>query len=207
LTEAINISTMCNVFESFSDPVQAWQNFQIDYYQASDEPSDNCLDISYEDYITELQNTSTADTAARAWTWQYCNEFGYLQTGDGTNQPFSPMISLEFFLQQCQDAFGVPIVPNTNWTNTYYGGRDIGYSSSNTVFPNGSVDPWHALGVRMASASLGNTAVLINGTAHCADLYAPRPTDLPGLTAVRQMEVDSIAQWLSAASTDAVSSS
>ena len=40
---------------------------------------------------------------------------------------------------------GVFISENVAQTNRYYGGRSI--PITNVVFPNGAIDPWHAMGV------------------------------------------------------------
>lgn len=76
----------------------------------------------------------------RSWTYQTCTEFGYYQTGSSSAQPFSPLISLQSFLQTCADMFGIPnMTPNIEWTNEYYG--STGIQTTNTVFTSGSVDP------------------------------------------------------------------
>jgi len=109
------------------------------------------------------------------------------------DQPFSKLITLEFFENTCRDAFQFEYVPNVNWTNNYYGSTNI--RGTRIVFPNGSVDPWHNLGVLKAPNGL-ETPIFINGTAHCADLYPPRSSDVPGLTQARQIEVEHITAWL-----------
>jgi hypothetical protein len=69
--------------------------------------------------------------------------------------------------------------------------------STNTVYANGDVDPWHVLGNYQSypAAALSDT-VLIHGTAHCADLYPPRAQDLPELTKARAIQDALLAQWL-----------
>ena len=63
---------------------------------------------------------------------------------------FGDLIPVSWYEQQCVDIFGPQfnastIATNVAWTNTYYGGKDV--EGSNIVFPNGSIDPWHALGI------------------------------------------------------------
>lgn len=185
-----NVVTMCNlILNSSSDPVTALSDVVLSINAFNGE---NCTQVSYETMIKELSITLPIDTAGRAWTWQTCTEYGYFQTGESPNQPFSSLITLQFFENICRDAFGFPFLPNTNWTNTYFGGTAI--KSTKIVFPNGSVDPWHNLGVLQATSPV--QTIFINGTAHCADLYPPTPNDLPGLTEARQVEVQSISRWL-----------
>lgn len=45
-------------------------------------------------------------------------------------------------------------------TNAIYGGKDL--KVTRVVFPNGSIDPWHALGIT-ADLSPDATAIFING--------------------------------------------
>ena len=80
-------------------------------------------------------------------------------------------------------------------TNAYYGGREV--KATNIVFPNGSIDPWHALGI---TKDIGPTlrAVFIEGTAHCANMYPARAADLPTLTKARDDITNSIGTWLNA---------
>jgi hypothetical protein len=95
---------------------------------------------------------------------QTCVEFAYFQTSDAGDQPFGDGFPLPFFEQQCVDGFGLPPVPNTNWTNNYYGGKNI--QGTRIVYPNGSIDPWHALGI-VANTTVPETeAIYISGTAH-----------------------------------------
>ncbi len=55
------------------------------------------------------------------------------------------------------------------WTLSNYGG--YGLAGSNIVLPNGSIDPWHFLGV-LSDLSPTVQAVFITGTAHCAGQFA-----------------------------------
>ena len=81
-------------------------------------------------------------------------------------------------------------------TNAYYGGKDIPKNVTNIVFPNGSIDPWHALGIT-ESISDSLVALFIKGTAHCANMYPPRDTDLPELNVARELISQLISLWLS----------
>lgn len=71
-----------------------------------------------------------------------------------------------------------------------YGGRNV-----NIVFPNGSINPWHAFSV---VEDVGPTvkAVYIDGTAHCANMYPPRDSDPPQLTAARVEVTALIGKWV-----------
>ena len=101
------------------------------------------------------------------------------------------MFPLNFYVQQCRDIFG----PNFNestieerikWTEMNYGGRNISKDTQNIVLPNGSIDPWHALGI-LKSVNLYTTAIYIEGTAHCADMDSPWEDDPPDLVRARKI--------------------
>ncbi|VDM80047.1 unnamed protein product [Strongylus vulgaris] len=71
--------------------------------------------------------------------------------------------------------------------------RNIG---TNVVIPNGSIDPWHALG-KYTSNHDSVVPILINGTAHCADMCPPSDKDKPDLKRARDLIVENIEKWLS----------
>jgi len=91
-------------------------------------------------------------------------------------------MTLDSNTQQCQDAFGAGISKalnqqRTQFSNAYTGGAQI--QSSNIIFVNGNLDPWSRLSVTNTSGQNGPgvSAVLIDGTAHCRNMYPSRDTD------------------------------
>eukprot|EP01094_Clydonella_sp_ATCC50884_P011392 TRINITY_DN2117_c1_g1_i2.p1 TRINITY_DN2117_c1_g1~~TRINITY_DN2117_c1_g1_i2.p1 ORF type:complete len:508 (-),score=178.90 TRINITY_DN2117_c1_g1_i2:62-1585(-) len=186
--EPMNIDGLCDLMKTSNpDPVHAWANF------INESLSGGCTPVSYTKQVEEMRITSRVDTAARAWYWQTCTEFGYYQTGSSSAQPFSPRITLGYFVELCEDVYHVPMKPDTAWTNGYYGSTNL--QSSRIVLPNGSVDPWHNLGV-LSPPNLQEQVSFMNGTAHVADLYPPSPNDLPALTETREVEMAAITRWL-----------
>ena len=89
----------------------------------------------------------------------------------------------------CADVYGSRFTPDllesgVRFTNTMYGARGI--PASKIVFPNGAIDPWHALGVvRQDQVAADSLVLFIKDTAHCADLYPDAETDPPQLRAAR----------------------
>lgn len=67
------------------------------------------------------------------------------------------------------------------------------------VIPNGSLDPWHALGFYDAYQPVDDSAVvyLINGTTHCGDWMPWGPGSPDGLKEVQEIILDNIKRWLS----------
>ena len=136
----------------------------------------------------------------RQWFYQTCTEFGYYQTTDSDNQPFGDMFPLSFYIQQCQDIFGPAFNQSTimggiKWTEANYGGRNISEDTRNIVFPNGSIDPWHALSI-LKSVNLYTTAIFIEGTAHCANMYPPSEEDSQELVRAREEISERIGTFL-----------
>ena len=181
---------------------------------------------------SSLTNTTVdAKSSDRQWYWLMCNELGLFNGYDtsGTDHPFVELtsVTLEANLKTCRESFGLPDSysgANTNWTNTYYGDRDL--QVENIILPNGNMDPWHALGLVNASSPFfqscagkeGNQSedgpcpqqalstasrsiVFIEGEAHMRDAWRPGYFD----TARYGFSPDSVyVQWAYAAITAAV---
>ncbi|XP_023699734.1 thymus-specific serine protease [Paramormyrops kingsleyae] len=162
--------------------------------------SQKCLDVSYSTYLKDMSNTSWSGPAAgggRQWVYQTCTEFGFYQSTDSPNQPFTGF-PLQYFLQQCQDMYdaslnATAIADAVTQTNEFYGGYDV--HATRIVFPNGSIDPWHALGITQ-DISDDLPAVFIKGTAHCANMYPARQQDLPQLALARDHVFVLLQKWL-----------
>eukprot|EP00756_Hemistasia_phaeocysticola_P065114 Hpha_TRINITY_DN8312_c0_g1::TRINITY_DN8312_c0_g1_i1::g.154377::m.154377 len=159
--------------------------------------NERCVQSSWAaDMIAPLRNaTFDGQSAMRQWIWQSCNEFGFFQTtsGTGADQAFGAFkaVGVEHAGRLlCEQAYDLKDYehPNTLWSNTNYGNRDM--QGTRIVTPNGNMDPWHALGVVNASDPFYDTCagatpcpkqrlaasdelVFIDGTAHCRDMYSP----------------------------------
>ena len=84
-----------------------------------------------------------------------------------------------------------------DFTNANYGG--FGLKPTRVAFHNGSIDPWHALGITSNdNLSPENIAIFIDGTAHCADMYPSGNDDLKSLVEARQQIVDFLKESLQA---------
>uniref|UniRef100_A0ACB8FSS2 Uncharacterized protein n=1 Tax=Sphaerodactylus townsendi TaxID=933632 RepID=A0ACB8FSS2_9SAUR len=57
------------------------------------------------------------------------------------------------------------------------------------------IDPWHALSV-LKNQSRSELALLINGTAHCANMMPSRPTDPLPLVQARKRISAQVGEWL-----------
>lgn len=194
------VNTLCDIMndERIGEPLLRYAKINSMMLQTY---GVNCLDSSYKNMITTLQNTSWSSSASeggRQWIYQTCTEFGFYQTSDSHAQPFGKLFPLKFFIQQCMDIFdpqfnATNIQNGIDQTNTNYGG--YGIASSKIIFPNGSIDPWHALGI-IKDVTSSEQAVFIEGTAHCANMYPASPSDPPQLVAARQTIQDQLKAWL-----------
>lgn len=82
----------------------------------------------------------------RAWTYQYCTQWGYLATGSGVPDDRLPLVSrlldLAYLSTICREAFGITAPPDVDSINRLGGGFDIRYPRLAIV--DGEADPWRA---------------------------------------------------------------
>ena len=135
---------------------------------------------------------------ARQWTYQTCVEFGFYQTSDLPTQPFGHYFDTDYFVRQCADIFGTGldsdlVEQSVDVTNNFYGG--LKPALRKVVFPNGSIDPWHALGV-LKDLGSDVRAYLINGTSHCADMRSDNFMDSPQLKQTRLNIAKAIGEFI-----------
>ncbi|ULT93956.1 hypothetical protein L3Y34_003452 [Caenorhabditis briggsae] len=202
------IADMCKIMTNDSNiplnNIVQFNEFMTVFYNDGDAYSG--LDNNYQDYIDYMQNAQIFGPeygAGLLWTWQTCNEFGYFQSADSGNGIFGSPTPVNMYVQMCMDIFNAYEQRNTidtaiGYTNYVYGER-FHYRGTNVVFPNGNVDPWHALGLYYPTDK-SVVSYLINGTAHCADMYPARDADVPGLKVARDLIDTNIAIWLKQAS-------
>ncbi|CAG5133617.1 unnamed protein product [Candidula unifasciata] len=196
----ITIDTLCGIMTdpSLGDPLQRYAEVNALLLKAY---SQDCQDFKYDKMLDSMRATSwnsSASEGGRQWTYQTCTEFAFYQSSDATNQPFGHDFPIDFWTQQCADIFGASfnntvIETAVKRSNTDYGA--LGIQITRVLFPNGSIDPWHALGV-LEDLNPEARAIFINGTAHCANMYPSTPEDPPQLVTARKEISDTIGQWL-----------
>ncbi|CAL8110230.1 unnamed protein product [Orchesella dallaii] len=203
-TANITIKTLCDIMVSNDSESTAFERFgkvndlMLNVFER------NCTDFKYQKSVKDMQQTkwdSDAASGERQWTYQTCNEFGFFQSSDLIDQPFGNLFSLNYSVRLCKDVYGKiydqDFIENAiKWSNAYYGARDI--KVSRVIFVNGSIDPWHKLGITSQNqTSSENVVIFINGTAHCANMYPDAPSDIPELKAARQQILHQLTEWLS----------
>uniref|UniRef100_A0A8D0BRG3 Thymus-specific serine protease n=1 Tax=Salvator merianae TaxID=96440 RepID=A0A8D0BRG3_SALMN len=157
-----------------------------------------CTDNSYADLLEELRSTvvSGSNDFFRQWIFQTCTEFGYYQTCEDSECPFSQLINLTSSLEICKEVFGISppsIQDAVSFTNDYYGADHP--KASRVLFVNGDIDPWHVLSV-LKNQSSSELAILIHGTAHCANMNPSMPGDPASLVQAREQISSQVADWL-----------
>jgi serine protease 16 len=194
----MNVTDICTTMLSGSDPYIQFVQLASQYRSAS---GLECENANWDDTVAYLSNPIyDPNNAARPWTYQTCNEFGYYQTTDSESEPFHSFIqlNLDFYRALCYESFnGWTADPQVEWMNEVYG--DIDIAGTNIIFPAGTIDPWHALGQTNSTLPLSNpteNALYILGTAHCNDLYAPANSDPQSLTNARQQIAKQVSIWL-----------
>ena len=92
---------------------------------------------------THYQQDGQDQAIWRSWSYQYCSEWGYLQTGSGVPADQLPLISrtidLPYTSTVCRDAFGINHPPRVEEANQY-GGYHINHSRLAII--DGQWDPW-----------------------------------------------------------------
>lgn len=128
------------------------------------------------------------------------NEFGYFQSTT-YNGAFGGDVPINYYYNLCSDVYGdkftVDYIRERVQASVDHYGLSTEYNATNIVIPNGSLDPWHALGTY---AQNNPTAIpyLIQGTAHCADMEPPGKDDPQSLKDVRDVIFSNLKKWTSA---------
>jgi hypothetical protein len=192
-----SIPDVCAIMVNSSNtPIQNLRYVAI-YIDGGDYSTDNSYKSDIAAYRSTRYDSPYADS--RSWLWQTCNEFGYYQSTDIGYNIFGSAVPVNYYIRTCMDIFGQSFnrtyIDNAvDRTLRKYGGTK-NYKGTNVVLPNGSVDPWHALGL-YNSTDPSVISILIQGTAHCADMYPSRSQDPSGLTQARQTIQSTIGTWL-----------
>ena len=116
--------------------------------------------------------TSISKGSWRSWPWQYCTEYGFMQTGSSVPLAQLPLVSRlitpTYTSIICRWAFSLTSSANLTEVNKY-GGSNISYPR--LAFVDGSHDPWigatpHAPATRNRTNNLRAPFILIEGGVH-----------------------------------------
>lgn len=173
--------------------------------------TDSTQDECFSNYNTTFYEQDSIDQQGwRSWAYQYCTEWGYLQTGSGVPADQLPLISrtidLEYSTLVCKYAFNITTPPEVDRINKY-GAYDIAYPR--LAFLDGEWDPWrpaspHAFdyGAKERNSSLSEPFILIDDAVHHWDENGLFPNETtaklppkPVKDAQRQ-EVKFVKEWM-----------
>lgn len=185
-----SIAQLCNEMMVSSDP---YQNLIKIISRVQMSLNYQCMDLSYKAFLKEIE-----ESGIKAWMYQTCTQFGYYQTcEEGSQCPFGHELGLEMDLSVCKDAFGImekTVFQQVNFTNEYYGSDKP--KGGRILFINGSIDPWHALSV-LNSLGGNETAIFIDGSSHCQDMYGHVGDSPPALGPALDKIEQTVANWIS----------
>ncbi|KAI4845741.1 extracelular serine carboxypeptidase [Aureobasidium sp. EXF-8846] len=158
---------------------------------------------------TTYQQDDISSYVWRSWAYQYCSEWGYLQTGyapPGQLPIVSSLLDLEYESIVCVEAFNITTPSDLEAVNKY-GGYDISYPR--LAFVDGSADPWRpatphafAQGAKMRNSTSSEPFILIEGAVHHWDengLFPNETTaDLPPLVVAdaQSQELQFVQEWM-----------
>lgn len=125
---------------------------------------------------TKYTDKSIDNQGSLSWAYQYCTEWGYIQTGSGVpadELPLQPrVLDLEYLTAVCRYAFNITSPPDTDVINQY-GGFNISYPRLAHI--GGETDPWRAASplatldvpTRLnVSSTIDEPVILIQGAVH-----------------------------------------
>ncbi|KAL8711520.1 MAG: hypothetical protein Q9225_007110 [Loekoesia sp. 1 TL-2023] len=166
------------------------------------------LDQQYSTHNQTFYNQDDLSQTWRSWPYQYCTQWGFLQTGSGVPANKLPLISrlltLEYNSLICRLAFNITTPPDTDAINKY-GGFDIAYDRLAIV--DGEQDPWreaspHSTLARDRTSTTERPFLLIEGAVHHWDENGLLPNETtealpPGpVREVQSEEVAFVRAWL-----------
>ncbi|KAI0867613.1 peptidase S28, partial [Hypoxylon argillaceum] len=136
----------------YGSEVKTLSNYVLNYvgynapYAASCTTTDQ--DECFSTYDTSFYAQDSISQSWRLWPYQYCTQWGFLQTGSGVPKNQLPLISrtidLDYSSVICRDAFNLTAEANLQAINKYGG---FGLSYPRLAFVDGEWDPWRAAGV------------------------------------------------------------
>jgi hypothetical protein len=200
--------------DALTTPMLNWIGWLAQYSVDSCEGTqDSCFSLHNSTYYAQ---DSIEDGNWRSWPYQYCTEWGFLQTGSGVPANQLPLISrtnnIEYESIVCVEAFNITTPANTDAVNKY-GGYAISYPRLAIV--DGEQDPWrpacpHASPFNMTAHNRTSTVsqpfILIEGAVHHYDEngmfpnetvnYPPDFLPPPPVRNIQSQELQFVLEWM-----------
>lgn len=86
-------------------------------------------------YLSNATYAMEDKGGARAWIFQSCTEFGWLQTYSNNHPMRSKLLTIEFYRKWCEDSFGLGVLPYVDRSNNEFGA--FNETSTNLIMVNG----------------------------------------------------------------------
>ncbi|CAD7950399.1 unnamed protein product [Amoebophrya sp. A25] len=156
-----------------------------------------CLDM-YSLFVECADQTGCGtDNDAKSWDYQMCADMTIIVASNGKSDMFAPREwGFKNLTDYCLSKYGVQPRP------TEMAGRLGAWqfeafpeSTSNIVFSNGLLDPWHPGGY-LKNLTDSVVALQIPSGAHHLDLRLPNKDDPTDVLAIRETEKTLVKQWL-----------
>ncbi|KAI1822733.1 serine carboxypeptidase S28-domain-containing protein [Xylaria intraflava] len=134
------------------DEVEALSNYMLNYIGYYLPNSNSCNSADQNECFGTSNTTFYAEDdlsqSWRSWPYQYCTQWGFLQTGSGVPKDQLPLLSrtidLEYSATICREAFNITKPADVEAINKY-GGNKLSYPR--LAWIDGEWDPWRAAGV------------------------------------------------------------
>ncbi|KAJ4290077.1 hypothetical protein N0V88_006583 [Collariella sp. IMI 366227] len=129
-------------------------------------------DSCFTSYNTTFYQQDDLKQSWRLWAYQYCFEWGYLQSGSGVPATQLPLISrlidIPFLSVVCREAFNITTPSKVERINKH-GGVHISYPRLAHV--DGEWDPWryaspHRIGLRPRRSTIKEPFILVDDAVH-----------------------------------------
>ncbi|KAI0413036.1 peptidase S28 [Xylaria grammica] len=160
----------------YGDEVDALSNHVLNYVGYYSRQATSCgsedQDECFGTYDAEFYSQDNIAQSWRLWPYQYCTQWGYLQTGSGVPDDELPLISrtidLEYSAVICREAFNLTGPADVDAINKY-GGFNLSYPR--LAWVDGEWDPWraagvHAIGLPVRESTTSEPYILIDKAVH-----------------------------------------
>lgn len=197
-----------NQTSTLTTPMLNFINYIQENYVTPVLQANSTLDQQYSTHNQTFYDQDGLSASWRSWPYQYCSQWGFLQTGSGVPANELPLVSrlltLEYNSLICKGAFNITTPPNTAAINKY-GGFDIAYDRLAIV--DGEEDPWrgaspHSVLAKNRTSTTERPFLLIEGAVHHWDENGLFPNEttrtLPPapVKEVQRQEVAFVKAWM-----------
>jgi len=143
--------------------------------------------------LSQQQYSSQWAASGYAWVYQCCSELAYWQINWGPQSLRLPELTTDYFVSQCQTAFGADTFPNTTAFNNKFNG--INNNATNVIALQGSDDPWNRAGIQYSRSTYPEFNATCDGCGHCGDL-GTNANGNPAITVQHNAIATYLTYWL-----------